>query len=73
MNHSLYSVDRTTHLKIVAVALVASIGLAGFGIAVRAYISGKSVETRAAATVQTKDSSGRVCFQDVWQSSLGLT
>ena len=32
MNHSIYSADRTTHLKIVVVALVAGIALAGFGI-----------------------------------------
>jgi hypothetical protein len=35
MNHSIYSADRTTHMKIVAVALAAGIGVAGFGIAVR--------------------------------------
>jgi hypothetical protein len=35
MNHSIYSADRTTHVKIVAAALVASICVAGFGIAVR--------------------------------------
>ena len=35
MNHSIYSADRTTHMKIVIAALVASIGFAGFGIAVR--------------------------------------
>jgi hypothetical protein len=35
MNHSIYSADRTTHMKIVAVALVAGIGITGFGIAVR--------------------------------------
>jgi hypothetical protein len=32
MNHSIYSADRTTHLKIVVVALVAGIAVAGFGI-----------------------------------------
>jgi hypothetical protein len=32
MNHSIYSADRTTHLKIVVVALVAGIVVAGFGI-----------------------------------------
>jgi hypothetical protein len=36
MNHSMHSADRTTHLKIVAVALVAGLTLAGFGISVRA-------------------------------------
>ncbi|MBN9003800.1 MAG: hypothetical protein J0H40_00175 [Rhizobiales bacterium] len=35
MNHSIYSADRTTHLKIVVVALVAGIGIAGFGISAR--------------------------------------
>ncbi|MGF6307155.1 hypothetical protein ABIB82_007427 [Bradyrhizobium sp. i1.8.4] len=32
MNHSIYSADRSTHLKIVVVALVAGILVAGFGI-----------------------------------------
>ncbi|MBA2400640.1 MAG: hypothetical protein H0V72_18450 [Bradyrhizobium sp.] len=32
MNHSIYSADRTTHLKIVVVALVVGIVVAGFGI-----------------------------------------
>lgn len=35
MNHSFYSVDRMTHLKIVVVALVVAIGVAGFGISAR--------------------------------------
>jgi hypothetical protein len=35
MNHSIYSADRTTHMKILAAALVASISVAGLGIAVR--------------------------------------
>jgi hypothetical protein len=35
MNHSLHSADRSTHLKIVVVALVAGIAVAGFGIAAR--------------------------------------
>ena len=35
MNHSIYSADRMTHLKIVVVALVAGIAVAGFGISVR--------------------------------------
>ena len=37
MNHSIYSADRTTHLKIVVVALVAGIAVAGFGISARIY------------------------------------
>ena len=35
MNHSIYSANRATHLKIVAVALLAGIAVAGFGIATR--------------------------------------
>jgi hypothetical protein len=35
MNHSIYSADRTTHLKIVVVALVAGILIAGFSISMR--------------------------------------
>ncbi len=35
MNHSIYSADRATHLKIVVVALVAGIAVAGFGISAR--------------------------------------
>jgi hypothetical protein len=35
MNHSIYSADRSTHLKIVVVALVAGIVVAGLGITAR--------------------------------------
>ena len=35
MNHSIYSADRMTHVKIVVVALVAAILVAGFGISAR--------------------------------------
>jgi hypothetical protein len=35
MNHSIYSADRTTHLKVVIVALIAGILVAGFGISMR--------------------------------------
>jgi hypothetical protein len=35
MNHSIYSADRMTHLKIVVVALVAGIAVAGLGISAR--------------------------------------
>jgi len=35
MNHSLHSADRSTHLKIVVVALVAGIAVAGFGVFAR--------------------------------------
>ena len=35
MNHSIHSADRTTHLKIVVVALIAGITVAGFSISAR--------------------------------------
>ena len=35
MNHSIHSADRATHLKIVVVALVAGIAVAGLGISAR--------------------------------------
>ena len=35
MNHSIHSADRATHLKIVVLALVAGITVAGFGISAR--------------------------------------
>ncbi|MBP0115730.1 MULTISPECIES: hypothetical protein [Bradyrhizobium] len=35
MNHSIYSADRATHWKIVVVALVAGIAVAGFGMTAR--------------------------------------
>ena len=38
MNHSIHSADRATHLKIVAVALVAGIAVASFGIATRGNV-----------------------------------
>jgi hypothetical protein len=38
MNHSLHSVDRATHLKIVVVALVAGVAVAAFGITARGNV-----------------------------------
>ena len=35
MNHSIYSADRATHMKIVVVALVAGIAVAGLGSSAR--------------------------------------
>ena len=35
MNHSIYSADRMTHLKVVVVALIAGIMVAGFSISAR--------------------------------------
>ncbi len=35
MNHSMYGADRATHLKVVVVALVAGVVVAGLGISAR--------------------------------------
>ena len=35
MNHSIYSADRSTHLKVVVVALVAGIAVAAVGLSAR--------------------------------------
>jgi hypothetical protein len=45
MNHSIYSADRTTHLKIVVVALVAGILVAGLGITTRATAPDDTMQT----------------------------
>jgi hypothetical protein len=45
MNHSIYSADRTTHLKIVVVALVAGIAVAGFAISTRMSADGGYTQT----------------------------
>jgi hypothetical protein len=45
MNHSMYSADQMTHLKVVVIALVAGIGIAGFGILTRITIDDGSIQT----------------------------
>jgi hypothetical protein len=45
MNHSIYSADRSTHLKIVVVGLVAGIVVAGLGITVRATSNDGTTQT----------------------------
>jgi hypothetical protein len=37
MNHSIHSADRATHLKVVVIALVAGIAVAGVGISARPH------------------------------------
>jgi hypothetical protein len=43
MNHSIHSADRATHLKIVAMALVAGIAVTGFAISVHNPAGGRAV------------------------------
>jgi hypothetical protein len=45
MNHSIYSADRTTHLKIVVIALVAGIVGVGLGLSTRSNSDGGSTQT----------------------------
>jgi hypothetical protein len=45
MNHSIYSADRMTHLKIVVVALVAAIAVAGLSISARSTSTDDSYQT----------------------------
>jgi hypothetical protein len=46
MNHSIYSADRTTHLKVVVVALVAGILVAAFSISARTSSDGSTQTAR---------------------------
>ena len=67
MNHSFYSVDRMTHLKIVVVALVAAIGVASFGISARlstdegyaqtARVTGPAVKANKTIVLTSSDQS----------------
>jgi hypothetical protein len=45
MNHSIYSADRTTHLKIVVIALVIGIAGIGFGLSSRSSFDAGSTQT----------------------------
>lgn len=53
MNWSLYTADRATHLKIVAVALIAGTLIAGFGIAARDLNLGTDILTARGPSVET--------------------
>ncbi len=51
MNHSFYSADKMTHLKIVVLALVAAIGIAGVGITARVTDDGYTQTARVTGPV----------------------
>ena len=66
MNHSFYSADRMTHLKIVVVALVMAIGIAGVGISARlsddgltqtARVTGPAMKSNKAVVLTSSDQS----------------
>jgi hypothetical protein len=46
VNHSIYSADRMTHLKIVVVALIAGVALVGVGISIRLSSDDGDARTR---------------------------
>ena len=50
MNYSIYSADRTTHLKIVVVALVAGIVIAGLGLS--SHVNFDAASTQATGVVK---------------------
>jgi hypothetical protein len=50
MNHSIYSADRTTHLKIVVIALV--VGIAGVGLALSSRSNSDAGSTQTAGVVK---------------------
>lgn len=50
MNHSIYSADRSTHLKIVVIALVAGIMVVSFGISARTTSPDDFVQTAGVIT-----------------------
>ena len=52
MNHSIHSADRATHLKIVAMALVAGISVATFGLATRTHVG----DTQTASVLKASKS-----------------
>ena len=57
MNHSIYSADRSTHLKIVVVALIAGIAVAGFSISARTTASDEGY-TQTATRPQSRQAGG---------------
>ena len=62
MNHSIYSADRMTHIKIVVVALVAAIAVAGFSISARttsddSYQTARVVKAGKAVTITSSNTS----------------
>lgn len=53
MNHSMYSADRTTHLKIVVVGLMSAIVIAGFGISAHLPRGGYLMTTHQTKTTKS--------------------
>jgi hypothetical protein len=62
MNHSIYSADRTTHLKVVIIALVIGIAGIGFGLSLRGDIGSTQTAgvVKAGKPVLTTSSDAKV-------------
>jgi len=52
MNHSIYSADRSTHLKIVVVALLAATAVAGIGITARVSASDQFADAQRVQVIK---------------------
>ena len=57
MNHSIYSADRATHLKVVIVALIAGILVAGFGISMDEGLTARAMKAGKPVMVTTSNKS----------------
>jgi hypothetical protein len=57
MSHSIYSSDRTTHLKVVIVALIVGILVAGFGIFMDEGLTARVMKTGKPLMVTTSNKS----------------
>jgi hypothetical protein len=62
MNHSIYSADRATHMKIVVATLVASIGVAGFGIVVRVNTKNEYSQTAQVIKIKARLEDRKLAF-----------
>ena len=64
MNHSLVTADRTTHLKIVAVSLMAAIAVILVGVTARVTDNGASASLQAHGPVLKAGKPSVVTFRD---------
>jgi hypothetical protein len=55
MNYSIYGADRTTHLKVVVVALISGILVAGFGILMDEGLTARVMKTGKPVMVTTSN------------------
>jgi hypothetical protein len=73
MNHSIVTADRSTHLKIVVVALVAAIAVVSVGIAARVNTLDLGTDIVARRADQPRIGVVKVTKPVTWTSSDGVT